>query len=158
MPDPGLSPSGLRRQRGDPPSGYRRIRQSAFARRQPPVAPAPQQEGGDAGALRGELQPAARHHREGADFADHCGNAGAAQSFLHRPQDLGIARRPDQHDPPGIEPVRREPRPVNVWARQAPQHYPHLTPTLSAPRGGEGEYLLSLSGGEGGARPAGLGG
>ena len=136
---------GTRRQRGDAPSGYSRVRQSAFTRRLPAIAPAPQQKGGDAGAFRGELQSAARHHGERPDFADNCGDAWGAQPFLHRPQDLGIARRPDQHDPPGIEPVRREARPVKVRARQAPQYHPHLTPTLSAPRGGEGECLLSLS-------------
>ena len=34
---------------------------------------------------------------------------------------------------------------VKIRAALAPQYRPHLTPTLSAPRGGEGEYLLSLS-------------
>ena len=138
MPDPRLAEAGTRRQRGDAPAGYSRVRQSAFARRLPAVAPAPQQKGGDAGAFRGELQSAARHHGERPDFTDYRGNARGAQPFLHRPQDLGIARRPDQHNQPRIKPVRREARPVKVWARQAPQHHPHLTPTLYAAKGGEG--------------------
>ena len=145
MPDPRLAEAGTRRQRGDAPPGYSRVRQSAFARRLPAVAPAPQQKSGDAGAFRGELQSAARHHGERPDFADYRGDARGAQPLFHRPQDLGITRCPDQHDLPGIEPVRRESRSINVWARQAPQHHPHLTPTFSAPRGEEGEYLLSLS-------------
>ena len=84
------------------------------------VAPAPQQKGGGAGAFRSELQAAARHHGERPDFANDCDNARGAQPFLHHPQDLGITRYPDQHDPPGIEPVRREARPIKIWARQAP--------------------------------------
>jgi len=60
-PNSGFSRQTLRRQRGDPPSGYRRVRQTAFTRRLPAVAPAPQQKSGDAGTFRGELQPAARY-------------------------------------------------------------------------------------------------
>jgi len=82
--------------------------------------------------FRGELQSAARHHREGPDFTDHSDNPRGAQPFLHRPQDLDIARRPDQHDPPGIEPVRRKARPVEIRAALAPHYHSHLIPTLSA--------------------------
>jgi hypothetical protein len=138
VPDPWFSWQRLRWLRGDPPSGHRRIRQSAFARRLPAIAPAPQQKGGDAGAFRGELQSAARHHGERSDFTDYRGDAWGAQPLFHSPQDLGIARCSDQHDPPGIKPARRESWAVKVWARQAPQHHPHPTPTLSAPKGGKG--------------------
>jgi hypothetical protein len=85
VPDPGFSWQRLGWLRGDPPSGHRRIRQSAFARRLPAIAPAPQQKGSDAGALRGELQPAARYCGKRPDFADHRGDAGGAQPFFHRP-------------------------------------------------------------------------
>jgi hypothetical protein len=122
-PDSRLSPRGLRRQRGDPPPGYRRIRQNALARRLSSVAPAPQQEGGDAGALCGELQPAARHRGESSDFTDHRGDAGSAQAFLHRPQDLGVARRPDQHEMLGIEPVGGKAGPVEIQAGKTPQDH-----------------------------------
>ena len=160
-----------RRQRSDPPSGCGRIRQSAFTRRLPPIAPAPQQKGDDAGALRGELQPAAHHRGEHPDFADHRDDAGSAQPLLHRPQDLGVARCPDQHETRRIEPVGGDPGPVEIRAGQAPQHHavsrrtnrPHLTPTLSAPKSGEGEPpcltpLSALWGGEGGAQAEGVGG
>ena len=81
--------------------------------------------------LCGELQPAARHCGERPDLADHGEDAGDAQPLLHRPQDLGIARRPNQHDAPGIEPVRSETQSVKVWASKAPQHH---TPSPSLPR------------------------
>jgi len=90
--------------------------------RLPAIAPAPQQKGGDAGAFRGELQPAARHCRKRPDLADHGEDAGSAQPLFHRPQDLRIARRPDQHDAPGIEPVRSKSWPVKIRASKAPQH------------------------------------
>ena len=132
MPDPGLSPSWQRRERGNAPASYGGVRQSALARRLPAIAPAPQQKGGDAGAFRGELQSAARHHGERPDFADNCDNARGAQPFLHRPQDLGIARRPDQHDSPGIEPMDGQTGAVKIRAALAPHYHSHLIPTLSA--------------------------
>jgi len=97
--------------------------------------------------FRGELQSAARHHREGPDFTDHSDNPRGAQPFLHRPQDLGIARRPDQHDPPGIEPVGGEAGPVKVRTRQAPQHQVvtrchQLSEDAGDKGGGEGAILL----------------
>lgn len=88
--------------------------------------PAAQQQGGDAGTLGGELQPAARDHRQPADFADHRGDAakGArrAQPFFERPQDVVVARRRDPHDPHRVEPMRGEARPVKVATLQTPQH------------------------------------
>jgi hypothetical protein len=103
--DPGLDSVELGREGGDAPSGHRCIRQSALARRLPAIAPAPQQKSGDAGAFRGELQPAARHCGKRSDFTDHRNNAGSAQSFLHRPKDVRIVRRPDQQDAPRVESV-----------------------------------------------------
>ena len=124
MPDPRLSPRRPRRQCGNPPAGHCCIRQCAFPRRLPPFAPAPQQKGGDAGAFCCELQSAARHRRKRPDFADHCDNAWGTQPLLHRPQNLGIARSPDQNDPLRIEPVRRKSGSVKIRARQTPQHHP----------------------------------
>jgi len=142
-----LSSRGLRRQCGDPPSGYRRIRQSTFARRLSSVAPAPQQKSGDAGALRGELQPAARHGGECSDFTDHRGDAGSAQAFLHRPQDLVIVRCLDQHQTPGIKPVGSKPGSIEIRAGQAPQ--PHTVSRRHEARDdaggkGGGEHAILL--------------
>jgi hypothetical protein len=88
-----------------------------------PVAPASQQKGRDAGTFRGELQPAARYRGERSDFADHCGNAGSAQAFLHRPQDLAITRRPDQHEVRGVEPMGGEAGPIEIRMGKTPQHH-----------------------------------
>jgi hypothetical protein len=91
--------------------------------------------------FRSELQPAARRRGKRPDLADHRGNAGGAQPLLHRPQELAIARRRDQHDMPGVEPVGRKSWTVEIRAREAPQNKPifcrmvttfTLTPTLSA--------------------------
>jgi len=85
------------------------------------------------------LQPAARHHGERADFADHRGDAGSAQPLLHHPQDLGVTRCPDQHETRGVEPVSGEAGPVEVRAGKAPQH--HAVPRFRQPiedAGGKG--------------------
>src|SRR5580700_11516792 len=111
-----------RGQRGDPPAGQGRARPLAFGQRLRAIAPPPQHKGGDAGALGGELQPAAGDHRQPPDLADHGGKAGGAQPLLHRPQELVVAFGADQHQAGGIEPVREEPRPVQIRPRQAPQH------------------------------------
>ena len=66
--------------------------------------------------FRGELQPTARHRWKHAHFADHRGDAGSAQPFLHRPQDLGVASRPDQHEALGIEPEGGQTGPVKIRA------------------------------------------
>src|SRR6516162_9796744 len=140
---------GLRRQRSDPPSGHRRIRQIAFAHCLPAVAPAPQQKGGNAGALRGELQPAARDRRERSDFADHRGDAGSAQPLLHRPQDLAIARCPNQHEARGIEPMGGEAGPVEIRARKTPQNraLPHSrqSPENAGGKGGSERTVLLVA-------------
>jgi hypothetical protein len=121
-PDSRLASYGTRRQSGDPPSGCGRIRQSAFAHRLSAIAPASQEKGSGAGVFRGKLQAAARNCAKRPDFADDCDNAGSVQPLLHCPQDLGIARRPNQYDPAGIEPVGGEARPVKIRAGQTPQH------------------------------------
>jgi hypothetical protein len=95
--------------------------------------------------FRGELQSPARHCGKHADFADHRGDAGSAQSFLHRPQDLGVAPHPDQHEPAGVEPAPGKAGPVNIRPRQAPQHDPIL-PEPCQDAGGEsgGERAILL--------------
>jgi hypothetical protein len=72
--------------------------------------------------LRGELQSSACHRWEGADFADHRGDASDAQPFLHRPQDVGVACDPHQHQARGIESMRCKTGPVKVRLSEAPQH------------------------------------
>ena len=83
------------------------------ARRLAAAAPAPQQQGGDAGALGGELQPAARHHRQPPRPRRpprRC--PGAAQPLLHRPQDLVVARRRGPaRSAPGSSPCAARPGP-----------------------------------------------
>jgi hypothetical protein len=83
--------------------------------------PTPQQQGGDAGTLGGELQPATRHHRQPADFADHRGDSGGAQPFFERPQDVVVARGGDPHDPRRVEPVPGETWAVKIAAFETPQ-------------------------------------
>jgi hypothetical protein len=68
------------------------------------------------------LQSAARDRGERSDFADHRRDAGSAQAFLHRPQDLAVARRLNQHDARRVEPVRGEAGPVEVRAGETPQY------------------------------------
>ncbi len=84
--------------------------------------PAPQQQGGHPGALGGQLQPPARHRRQGSHLADHRGDAGAMQPFLHCPEDLGLARGPRQHDARGVEAAGGETWPVDIRPGEAPQH------------------------------------
>ena len=129
-----------RGQRGDPPAGHGRARPLAFGHRLFAIAPAPQQKSGNAGALGGELQPAAGDHRQSPDLADDGGKAGGAQSFLDRPQQLVIALGAEQHKAGRIEAVREEARPVQIRSLQAPQHQAitcgtaHLTRPLLAQR------------------------
>src|SRR5439155_14220471 len=85
------------------------------------VAPAPQQQGRDAGTLGGELQAAPGNHRQPADFADDSGEARCAQPLFDRPRDVVIARRADQHEARGIEPICEETGAVEIGALQAPQ-------------------------------------
>src|SRR5436190_5048102 len=111
-----------RRQGGDAPAGYRRTWPLPLGRRRCGVAPAPQNQSGDAGAFGGKLQTAARHHRQAADLPDHGGEAGAAQAFFDGPQNVVIARRPNDYEARRIEAVRRQPQPVKVGPLQAPQN------------------------------------
>lgn len=78
------------------------------------------------------------------DFADDCDNAGSVQPLLHCPQDLGIARCPNQYDAAGIEPLRGKARPVKIRAGQAPQHH-----TIRGP----GKPSEDVGGKNGGERP-----
>ncbi len=123
MSDPRLAAGRGRRHCGDTPARRRGARPAALARRLRRIAPAPHDEGGDTGALGGELQAAARHHRQRSDLADHCrGDAAGAQPLLHRPQNLGVVRGPDQHEAAGIEPLGGEAEAVKIRSLQTPRH------------------------------------
>lgn len=74
--------------------------------------------------LGGELQAAAGDHRQARDLADDGGEGRGAQPFLDRPQDVFVARRADHDEAGRVEPVRDEPRPVQIRPLQAPQHRP----------------------------------
>jgi len=111
-----------RRHRGDPPSGYRRVRQGALTRCLLAIAPAPQDKGRDTRMFRGELQPTARYRRKRSDVADDRDDAGSPQTLFHSPQDFCIARRMNQHDAAGIEAMDGETRPIEIPARLTPQH------------------------------------
>jgi len=114
---------GARGQRGDPPAGRGRARPLALGHCFLGIAPAPQQEGGDAGALGSELQAAAGDHRQAPHFAGHRGEAGRAQPFFHRPQDLVVALGEQNHEAGRVEPVLGQSRPVQIRPLQAPQHH-----------------------------------
>jgi hypothetical protein len=92
LPKPGVI-DVARGQCRDAPAGHRGARPLAFARRLLAIAPAPQQKSGDAGALGGKLQAAARHERQSPDLANDRDKTGGAQPFLDRPQDVLVARR-----------------------------------------------------------------
>jgi hypothetical protein len=141
-----------RRQRPDPPAGRGGARPFALNRRLDAAAPPPQQKGGDAGALGGQLQPAARHHRQPSDLGDDRGQPclrPGAQPLFDRPQDVVVAPRRDQHEAGRVEPMRQQPRSVKIGLLQAPQHrtltrprallypLPHLPPPFSPPQAGE---------------------
>lgn len=113
-----------RGQRGDPPAGQRRTRLVALGGRLCGIAPAPQQQGGDAGTLGGKLQTAPGDHRQVADLADHRSEPRFPQPLLDGPQDVVIAPRPNQHEAGGIEPVRHQARAVKVRPLEAPQDRP----------------------------------
>jgi hypothetical protein len=116
-----------RRQSGYPPACQRGARPLAFGSRLGGAAPATQQEDDDAGALGGKLQPASRHHRQPPDFGDYRGQPRfrtGMQRFLDGPQHLVAAPRRHEHDPGRVQPVRQQPRPVQIGPFQAPQHEP----------------------------------
>jgi hypothetical protein len=139
-----------RGQRRHPPAGQGGARPLAFGRRLFGIAPAPQQKRGDAGALGGELQPPAGDHRQAPHLADHGGEAGHAQPFFHRPQDLVVALGENEHEAAGIEPVRDETRPVQIRPLQAPQHRPRAEPRIALTRlAPSGLATLSRNAGEG---------
>src|SRR5437588_7372402 len=123
LPKPGVI-DVARGQCRDAPAGHGRARPLAFALRLLAIAPAPQQKSGDAGALGGKLQAAARHERQSPDLADDRDKTGGAQPFLDRPQEVLIARRRDDDEAGGIEAVRQKSRPVQIRPLQAPQHRP----------------------------------
>lgn len=83
---------------------------------------AAEHEGGHARALGGELEALGRCGRQLRHFADHAGETGMAQAFLHRQQHMGVAARLDMDDA-----VRREPGEIErgreqVAPSQAPEH------------------------------------
>jgi hypothetical protein len=83
-----------------------------------------QHETGDTTAFRRELQPPAGGRRQRLNLADHGGQSAAAQPLLHRPKNVALIRRAQQHQPPGIEPGQCQTGCVEVGALQAPQHRP----------------------------------
>src|ERR1051326_7349465 len=123
LPQPGII-SLARGQCRDAPAGHGGARPLAFSRGFRAVAPAPQQKGRDAGMLGGELQPAAGDKRQSPDLADHRDEAGGAQPFFDGPQYVLVARRADDDKARRVEPMRQEPRPVQIGPLQAPQHRP----------------------------------
>jgi hypothetical protein len=138
-----------RGQCGDPPAGQRRARPVAFGRRLRGIAPAPQDQGGDAGALGDELQAAARDHRQMADLADHGGQPRTqtgTQPYLDGPQDLIVAARPDQHEASGVEPVGQKAGAIKIRPPEAPQDWANPEPGEDAggkTRRGSAVFLIA---------------
>ncbi len=91
------------RQRRDAPARRRGDRLCPLLRGQFAGAPAPQQEAGDAGLLRRQLQAPCRRQRDRADLADDGGGGAAAQGLLQRPADLRVALGADQDQAPQVE-------------------------------------------------------
>lgn len=81
-----------------------RDRLRALLLRQLLGAPASQQETGDAGLLRSQLQAARGVEGERADLRHRRGQGPAAQGFLERPAHLRIPPRGNQDQPAQIEP------------------------------------------------------
>ena len=88
----------------DAPARDGRDRLRALLLRQFLGAPAPQQETGNTGLLRRQLQAARGVEGERADLRHRRGQGTAAQGFLERPAHLRIAPRGNQDQPAQIEP------------------------------------------------------
>ena len=87
----------------DAPARDRGDRLRALPLRQFPGAPAPQQETGNAGLLRRQLQAARGMKRQHADFSHHRAQGPAAQGFLQRPAHFRITPGGDQDQPAQIK-------------------------------------------------------
>ena len=103
--------------RGDPPAG----RRGAALGRVLGLAAAPEDKGGYARGLGGELEPLRRGRRIFADFADDTGKPGVAQAFFHREQDIGVAARLDVDHAIGMQSREVKGRGEQVVPAQAPE-------------------------------------
>lgn len=110
------------RQCRDAPARRRGDRLRAVPRGQVPGAPAAQQEAGNAGLLRRQLQAPARRQCHSAEFADAGADGAAAQRFLQRPAHLRVAPGGDQDQPSQIDTVRGEAGGVEIVILGHPQH------------------------------------
>jgi hypothetical protein len=89
--------------------------------------PDAQQQGGDAGGFRRQLQTPALPQIQTPHLAHHHGQAGAFQAFLHGPQALLIIPPPHQDQLLCPQAKCRQSRSIQLrsampWARRAPQH------------------------------------
>ena len=85
---------------------------------------APENKGGDARSLGGELEPLRGGRAVFGDFADHTAKPGMAQTFFHREQHVRIATRLDIDHPVGVQSCKMERGGEQVAPAQAPQDRP----------------------------------
>jgi hypothetical protein len=86
------------------------------------IIPGMQQQGGNAGGFRRQLQAPALPQTEALHLPHHHGQAGTFQAFLHGPQALLIIPTMDQDQLPRPQPKSRQARPVQPVPRWTPQH------------------------------------
>ena len=99
----GLIRQSWMKQGRNAPARDRRDRLRALSLRQLLGAPAPQQETGNAGLLRRQLQAARGVERQHADLSDDCAQGPAPQGFFQRPAHFRIAPGRDQDQPAQIK-------------------------------------------------------
>ncbi len=88
----------------------------------PPAIFGAQQQGGNAGGLRRQLQPPALPQIQPPHFAHHHGQIGAFQPLFHGPQALRIIPPPHQDQARRIQTKGRQTGPVQPPVGEAPQH------------------------------------
>ena len=123
--------------RRDPPAGQRRADAQAFVILAV-IALVPlsgQQQGGDAGGFRRQLQTPALPQIQTPHLAHHHGQAGAFQPFLHGPQALLVVPPMHQDQLPRAQAKGGQTRPVQAPARWTPQHLTAARAFLPAGKG-----------------------
>ncbi len=84
--------------------------------------PGMQQQGGNAGSFRCQLQTPALSQIQMSHLAHDHGQASTPQSFLYGPQALPVIPHPYQNQLLRAKTVCRQTRPIWTVSRQAPQH------------------------------------
>lgn len=102
------------------PARDRRDRLRALLLGQFPRPPAPQQEAGNAGLLRRQLQTTRGIERQNPNFSDNRAQGPAAQGFLERPAHFRIAPGGNEDQPPQIKPEGGKARRIEIGILRNP--------------------------------------